>query len=181
MLLTPKPADVLLPLCKELNVGTIIMKPFGGGAFSNANTALKYVFNNPNTDLVIPGVMSIAEVDENWAVWQGALSITEEEEKLMEYDRKELGDSFCRGCGYCQPCPRSIPISYILRAEKQMLRRMGWSDSREESLKAAFKKAETCIECYACETRCPYELPIVKLLPEAMKSLKVHMDNRTIP
>lgn len=179
--LTPKPADELLPLCKKLNVGTIIMKPFGGGAFSNANTALKWVFNDPNTDLVIPGVMSIDELDENFAIWQGDLTITPDEEKLIEYDKQELGDKFCRGCGYCQPCPQEIPISYMLRAEKQMLRRMGWSESRVESMKKAFEKVDTCIECGACESRCPYELPIIKLLPEAVQSLKVHMKNRTIP
>jgi predicted aldo/keto reductase-like oxidoreductase len=168
-------------LCKELNVGTIIMKPFGGGAFSNANTALKYVFNDPNTDIVIPGVMSIEEVDENWAVWQGDLTITPEELDLIEYDKLELGDSFCRGCNYCQPCPQDIPISYMLRAEKQMLRRMGWSESRVEGMKKAFAKVETCIECGVCESRCPYELPIIKLLPESVASLKVHMENGTIP
>ena len=179
--LTPKPAEKLLPLCKELNVGTIIMKPFGGGAFSNANTALKYVFNDPSTDIVIPGVMSIEEVDENWAIWLGDMSISEEEKELIEFDRRELGDKFCRGCNYCQPCPQSIPISYMLRAEKQMLRRMGWSDSRVEGMKKAFAKVETCIECGECESRCPYELPIIKLLPESVASLKVHMENRTIP
>ncbi len=179
--LTPKPAEKLLPLCKELNVGTIIMKPFGGGAFSNANTALKYVFNDPSTDLVIPGVMSIEEVDENWAVWLGDLSISEEENELIALDIRELGDKFCRGCNYCQPCPQEIPISYMLRAEKQMLRRMGWSDSRVESMKKAFEKVKTCIECGECESRCPYELPIIKLLPEFVASLKIHMENRTIP
>ena len=179
--LTPKPAEKLLPLCQELNVGTIIMKPFGGGAFSNANTALKYVYNNPDTDLVIPGVMNTAEIDENWEVWQGDLSLTPEELELIERDKEELGSQFCRGCNYCQPCPQEIPISYLLRAEKQMLRRMGWSDSRVEGLKKAFAKAETCIECGACESRCPYELPVIQLLPEAMASLKVHMENRTIP
>jgi predicted aldo/keto reductase-like oxidoreductase len=179
--LTPAPAKELLPLCQKLNVGTIIMKPFGGGAFSNANTALKYVYNNPDTDLVIPGVLSIAEVEENWAVWQGDLNLTTEETELIERDKAELGNQFCRGCNYCQPCPQDIPISYILRAEKQMLRRMGWSDSRVEGLKKAFEKAETCIECGSCESRCPYELPIIRLLPEAMASLKVHMENRTIP
>jgi predicted aldo/keto reductase-like oxidoreductase len=179
--LTPKPAEKLLPLCKELNVGTIIMKPFGGGAFSNANTALKYVFNDPSIDIVIPGVMSIEEIDENWEVWQGDLTITPQELELIEYDKRELGDSFCRGCNYCQPCPQEIPISYMLRAEKQMLRRMGWSESRIEGMKKAFAKVETCIECGACESRCPYELPVLKLLPEAVASLKVHMENQTIP
>jgi len=179
--MTPKPSEKLLPLCRELNVGTIIMKPFGGGAFSNATIALKYVFNDPNTDIVIPGVMSVEEVDENWAIWQGDLSISEEEKELIEYDKRELGDKFCRACNYCQPCPQEIPISYVLRAEKQMLRRMGWSDSRVESMKKAFEKVETCLECGECESRCPYELPIIKLLPEAMASLRVHMENRTIP
>ena len=179
--LTPKPAEKLLPTCQEFNVGTIIMKPFGGGAFSNANTALKYVFNNPDTDLVIPGVLSIAEIDENWEVWQGDLSLSPDELALIERDKEELGNQFCRGCNYCQPCPQEIPISYVLRAEKQMLRRMGWSDRRIEGMKKAFAKVETCIECGACESKCPYELPIIKLLPEAMASLKVHMENRTIP
>lgn len=179
--LTQKPAESLFPLCKELNVGTIIMKPFGGGAFSNANTALKYVFKNPDVDIVIPGVMSLAELEENWNIWQGNLSLTSDEFKLIEHDREELGSKFCRGCDYCQPCPQEIPISFLLRAEKQMLRRMGWSDSRVESISNAIEKGKICIECGVCETRCPYELPIRELLPVTMESLEKHMENRTIP
>lgn len=179
--LTPKPADELLPLCQKLDVGTIIMKPFGGGAFSNANTALKYVYNNPDTDIVIPGVCSIAEVDENWNVWQGDLSISKEEYELIEKDKKILGDQFCRSCNYCQPCPQEIPISTILRTETQVLRRMGWSAGRVKMVKAAKEKLDTCIHCGLCESRCPYNLPIQELLPKAMASLWDLMDNQTIP
>ncbi len=179
--LTPKPADELLPLCQRLNVGTIIMKPFGGGAFSNANIALKYVFNNPDTDLVIPGVMNIAEVEENWRIWSGDLALTTEELELIERDKEELGNQFCRGCNYCQPCPQGIDISFLLRAEKQTLRRMGWTDSRAESMAAAIEKGKTCIECGTCESRCPYELPIRELLPTTMERLQRHMENHTIP
>jgi predicted aldo/keto reductase-like oxidoreductase len=179
--LTPKPAEKLLPLCQKLNVGTIIMKPFGGGAFSNANTALKYVFSNPDSDLVIPGVMSIAEVEENWNIWQRDLTLTPEELELIERDKEELGSQFCRGCNYCQPCQQEIPISFLLRAEKQTLRRMGWSDSRAESVANAIEKGETCLKCGECESRCPYELPIRDLLPTTMESLQRHMENRTIP
>ena len=179
--LTPKPAEELLPLCQKLNVGTIIMKPFGGGAFSNANTALKYVFNNPDTDLVIPGVLSLAEVEENWRIWQGDLSLTPEELELIARDKDELGSQFCRGCNYCLPCEQGIDISFLLRAEKQTLRRMGWTDSRAESIAAAIEKGKTCIECGTCESRCPYELPIRKLLPPTMERLQRHMENRTIP
>jgi len=92
----PKPADMLLPLCQKLDVGTIIMKPFGGGAISDAYTALKYVYNNPDTDLVIPGVASIAEVEENNEVWQGDWTLSQEERALIENDEKLLGEEFRR-------------------------------------------------------------------------------------
>lgn len=176
-----KPQEKLLPLCNKLNVGTIIMKPFGGGAFSNANTALKFVYNNPNVDIVIPGVPVIAELEENYRVWLSDLTISEEEKELIEKDRVELGKNYCRGCGYCQPCPQEISISFILRAEKQTLRRMGWSEGRVNSLKNAFAKAKTCIKCGECESRCPYELPIMELIPESVERLKVHMKNQTVP
>ena len=179
--LTTEPEKELLPLSKKHDVGTIIMKPFGGGAFSNANTAMKFVLNNPNVDIVIPGMMTTQEVEENFMVWQGDWTLTEKEKELIERDKLELGEQFCRACNYCQPCPQGIPISFILRAEKQMLRRMGWSESRVKSVKAAKEKLDTCIECGQCEERCPYELPIGDLLPKVMESLWDHMENQTIP
>ncbi|MCK4582433.1 aldo/keto reductase [Candidatus Bathyarchaeota archaeon] len=179
--LTTKPAETLLPTCKKLNVGTIIMKPFGGGAFSNANTALKYVLGNPGCDLVIPGMMSVAEVEENYNVWMGDHTLTDEEHKLIEHDKERLGDQFCRSCNYCQPCPQGIPISTILRTEAQVLRRMGWSERRVEAVKEAKEKLETCIHCGECESRCPYNLPIQELLPKAMQSLWDRMESRSIP
>jgi predicted aldo/keto reductase-like oxidoreductase len=179
--LTLKPAEKLLPLCQDMDVGTIIMKPFGGGAFSKANTALKYVLSNPDADIVIPGMMSIAEVEENIQVASGDLTLTEDEKKLIERDREELGEQFCRACNYCQPCPQEIPISFVLRAENQMLRRMGWSESRVEQVREANEKVDTCIQCGACEERCPYSLPIRSILPEKMDRLYQLMENREIP
>jgi predicted aldo/keto reductase-like oxidoreductase len=157
------------------------MKPFGGGAFSNANTALKYVYNNPNTDIVIPGVATIGELEENWQIWHGDWNLTQDEYDLIEKDKKLLGDQFCRSCNYCQPCPQEIPISTILRTETQVLRRMGWSENRVKMVKNAKDKLETCIHCGLCESRCPYKLPIQELLPKAMESLWELMENRIIP
>lgn len=179
--LTTEPEQELLPLCQKHDVGTIIMKPFGGGAFSNANTAMKYVLSNPNVDIVIPGMMTTDEVDENFKVWQGEWTLTDKERELIEQDKLELGEQFCRACNYCQPCPQGIPISFILRAEKQMLRRMGWSESRVKAVKDAKEKLDSCIDCGQCEDRCPYELPIRDLLPKVMTSLWDHMEKQTIP
>ena len=179
--LTPKPAEKLFPLCRKHNVGIINMKPFGGGAFSNANIALKYVFNNPDVGVVIPGVMSIAEVEENWSIYEGDITLTKEELGLIEKDKVELGTNFCRACGYCQPCPQEIPITFLLRAEKQFLRRMGWRPGTAERMTEAIEKGETCIQCRVCESRCPYELPISELLPGICSRLRTHIANQTIP
>lgn len=176
--LTSKPEEYLLPLCKANNVGTIIMKPFGGGAFSNANTALKFVLNKENVDITIPGMMTIAEVEENYEVTLSSHNLSPEELELIELDKKTLGTQFCRACNYCQPCPQEIPITMLLRAESQFLKRMGWRPGTEERFSEAIKKANTCIQCGVCEERCPYHLPIRKLLPERTSSLTRLIEER---
>jgi len=176
--LTPKPEEELLPLCREMNVGIIIMKPFGGGAFSNVNAALKFVLSRENTDIAIPGMMTVDEVEENFDVASSSHIISEAELELIERDRAELGSSFCRACNYCQPCPQEIPITFVLRAESQFLKRMGWRPGTEEQIAGAVEKADSCIECGECEARCPYHLPIRQLLAERRASLASLLDTR---
>ncbi len=176
--LTLRPEEGLLPLCKSMNVGTVIMKPFGGGAFSNANTALKFVLVKEFVDVAIPGVAHVSEVEENFEVASGSLELSGEEHDLIEVDRRELGDEFCRACGYCQPCPQGIPITSILRAESQSLSRMGWRPGTEERFARYVEQAGDCIECGECESRCPYHLPIRELLPEKAASLERLLEAR---
>ena len=65
--LTSLPGDELLPVCHAMKVGTVIMKPFGGGALSNATLALKFLLGDEHVDVVIPGMLSVTEVEENIA------------------------------------------------------------------------------------------------------------------
>jgi predicted aldo/keto reductase-like oxidoreductase len=162
----------LLPLCRKLGVGTIIMKPFGGGAFTNTATALKFLLADRNVNVVVPGMMTVQEVEENVAVAIGSHRLTVEDHRLIEKDRKELGGEYCRGCDYCQPCPQKIPISFVLRTETQFLRRMGWSPHLEGQLHVAEELVPTCRKCGECESRCPYHLLIRELLPVKIVSLK---------
>jgi predicted aldo/keto reductase-like oxidoreductase len=169
--LTGMPSEELLPLCRKMEVGTVIMKAFGGGAFTNAATALKFLLGDENVDVVIPGMMSVAEVEENITITSGTYALTDAELVLIERDRVELGDQFCRGCEYCQPCPQEIPISMLLRWEV-LEKRMGWSSRFENGFREAFAKASTCIDCGECESRCPYHLPIRELITVKSARLK---------
>jgi len=176
--LTTKPTEELLSLCHKRKVGTVIMKPFGGGALSNANTALKFILSNDNVDVVIPGMMSVPEVEENAAVGAGSYALSTEELKLIEKDKVELGDQFCHGCDYCQPCPQEIPISFVLRAEMQFLKLTGWTTQHERQFQNAKAKVPTCIKCGICESKCPYQLPIRELLPVKIASLEKRIERR---
>jgi predicted aldo/keto reductase-like oxidoreductase len=172
------PQERLLPLCKKMDVGTIIMKPFGGGAFTNIETALKFVLGSDNVDIVIPGMMTIPELEENYQIASGSFELTPEDLTLIEHDKEELGTQFCRACNYCQPCHQGIPISYVLRAESQTLKRMGWRPGTEERINNVVKQTRTCIECGDCEDRCPYELSIISLIQEKADSLENLLKSR---
>ena len=172
--LSTLPAEELLNLCKKLNIGNIIMKPIGGGAFNSASTALKYILREENVDVVIPGMMSIYEVEENVKVASGSYDLSSEELEIIENDKSELGNQFCRTCDYCQPCPQEINISFALNLAT-ILKRMGNSSRFEELYQDIKSKASTCIECGECEARCPYHLPIRKLLPVRIKSFKKNL------
>lgn len=169
--LSETPNQTLLPLAKKIGVGTIAMKPFGGGAISHVRTALKYALSNGDIDVVIPGMMMPSEVESNVEVASGDLTLTPEDQELIDEDRRSLGAQFCRACDYCRPCPQGIPISFVLRAEDQFLKLTGWTLRLISQIPEAKAKVDTCTRCGQCEGRCPYELPIRDLLPKKMGSL----------
>ena len=172
------PGEELLPLCHKMNVGTVIMKPFGGGAFSHIKIALKFLLGDENVDVVIPGVMRVQEVEENVSVFSDSYVLDSEELELIEKDRVELGNEYCRACNYCQPCQQGIPISFVLRSETQFLKRIGWSPNLEKQLQEAINVVPTCLKCGECESRCPYHLPIRELLPVKLASLMKRVEKR---
>jgi predicted aldo/keto reductase-like oxidoreductase len=162
------PVRELIPLANKLDIGTIAMKPLGGGAFVNAAEALKFVLSM-SVSTVIPGVSSIDEVEQNVALMSTSLELSEKEKLGLEEQAKVLGRAFCRACDYCQPCPEQIPISSLLRVDT-FIKRMGWENwiSRNRD---SIKRYERCQQCRQCESKCPYELPILELLAEKVKWL----------
>jgi hypothetical protein len=165
----------LIPLANQLNIGTIIMKPIGGGAFSNATEALKFVLRE-KISTVIPGMCSIQEVEENTAVGSMSVELSREAEMRLKEQAKILGQTFCRGCDYCQPCPEGIPISTLMRVQSS-IKRMGWYTWKTKN-QDAIEKYEKCQECRECESRCPYELPILDIMTDKIAWLKEQYDRR---
>lgn len=163
-LVTPEPADRLIPLCRAHDVGFIAMKPMGGGLLDNAAIAFKFLRRYPDI-LPLVGIQACEEIEEIVNVVHGPAAMTDVEQAEVERLQRELSVRFCRGCDYCQPCPQHIGISTVLRLRSHA-RRFPIERFFGDWGKKLVTQAETCAKCADCETRCPYNLPIRDLLKE---------------
>jgi hypothetical protein len=161
---TPEPADKLIPLCRQHDVAFISMKPMGGGMLDNATLAFKYLRQFPDI-LPLVGIQTVREIEEIVGVMEGPAGMSAEESAAAERLRCELGSRYCRSCDYCQPCPEGIGISTVLRF-RSSAKRFPAERFFGDWGKAQIAKAEKCAECGECEQRCPYHLPIRDMLKE---------------
>ena len=158
--------EELMRKCTEKNIGFIVMKPLAGGAIEDPALALRFICANPDVTVVIPGMYDVKEIDMNLAAVENTAPLSADELKKIEEIRSQLGNNFCRRCNYCQPCSAGINISgiFILQGYVDRYGLGEWAKVRYDAMPV---KANACIDCGACETRCPYNLPIRAMLKEA--------------
>ena len=163
-LVTTEPVAELIPLCRQHDVAFIAMKPMGGGLLEDPVLAFKYLRQFPDI-LPLVGVQSTAEIEQIVSLMEGPAVLTEAESLEIRRLRDELSPRFCRGCGYCQPCPQDIEIPMVLRLRSHAKR-----FPRERFYgpwgQAMVTQAGTCADCEECESRCPYQLPIREMMRE---------------
>lgn len=152
----------LVEVCKENKVGFIAMKALAGGLINNSAAAYAYIAQFDNV-LPIWGIQRMNELDEFLSYMKNPPAMTEETEKLIESDKAALAGDFCRGCGYCMPCPAGISIPDCARMSL-MVRRAPSAGWLGEKMQAEMKKIEGCRHCGACMKKCPYSLNIPELL-----------------
>lgn len=158
--------EELIRECAERNIGFICMKPLAGGAIEDAKVAIRFIVSNPSVTVVIPGMAEASEIEENIRAASDVSPLREDEIEKIESIRADLGTNFCRRCNYCAPCTAGISISAVFLLEGYYSRYdlKEWAVQRYSQLE---KTAADCIECGACETRCPYNLPIRDMLKRA--------------
>ena len=87
---------------------------------------------------------------------------------------KELAGDFCRGCGYCMPCPKGIQINQCARMSL-MLRRAPAASWLNDHWQAEMKKIEECLNCGKCKQHCPYHLNTPELLKKNYEDYKTFL------
>lgn len=156
--------------CEKANMGFIAMKALSGGLINNSRAAYAFLAQYKNV-LPIWGVQKVSELDEFISYIDNPPVMTPEISALIEADRKELSGDFCRGCGYCMPCPAGIEINNCARMSL-MLRRAPSAAWLSESWQAKMKLIDNCISCGKCKTKCPYNLDTPNLLKRNYEDYK---------
>jgi len=156
----------VLPLAVERDMGIISMKPLAGGALTDLSSemislAIRYAVQQ-DVSTVVVGMKSIDEVEQNVKAGTDR-RLSETERKKLERAVDSLSKTFCRQCEYCLPCEQGLDIPTIFILDKHYTR-FGARESARERYAKLPVKVDDCIECGTCESRCPYELPIMEML-----------------
>lgn len=160
----------LVRLCKEQEIGFIAMKALSGGLINNSAAAYAFMAQYDNV-LPIWGVQREQELEEFISYIDQPPKMTEEMQSVIGKDRQELKEDFCRGCGYCMPCPAGIEINNCARMSL-LLRRSPSELQLTEEVQAKMKKIENCLHCNQCKNQCPYGLDTPALLEKNYEDYK---------
>lgn len=160
----------LVELCREKNMGFIAMKGLAGGLINDSKAACAYMSQFDN---VVPiwGVQRMEELEEWLSYMNDAPALDAEVLAYIEKEKKELNGEFCRGCGYCMPCPAGIQINNCARMSL-MVRRAPSAGWLNEEWQENMKKIEECLDCGQCMKKCPYELNTPELLRKNYEDYK---------
>lgn len=160
----------LVEACKKANMGFIAMKALSGGLITNSAAAYAFEAQYDNV-LPIWGVQRESELDEFISYIDNPPVMNDELQAVINQDREQLSGDFCRGCGYCMPCPVGIEINNCARMSL-LLRRSPSELQLTEDVQNKMKKIENCLHCNQCKSKCPYGLDTPTLLAKNYEDYK---------
>ena len=178
----------------------LVMEPVKGGLLSNvppeaekllkdaepdmsvASWAIRYVASLPNVAMVLSGMSSMEQMEDNLSYMSDFKPLTESEKQLVEQvariivSRESIA---CTACRYCTDgCPQKIGIPDYFKLMNDISK---FGDRQVQMSKSYYNhytgnlgmgKASACIQCGQCESKCPQHLPIIKYLEDTAKMLE---------
>lgn len=168
--LSSEKEQALVQKCREAGMGFIAMKGLAGGLITDSRAAMAFISQYDNV-MPIWGVQREKELAEWLSYMKDTPEMTPEIEAFIHREREALAGDFCRGCGYCMPCPAGIMINQCARMSL-LLRRAPSKAWLTPEMQAEMKKIEGCLNCRQCAKKCPYELDTPELLRKNYEDYK---------
>lgn len=180
-------------LANELNVPLVVMEPIKGGSLATlpddvtkmfedynneatlASWALRYVGTLPGVKVILSGMSTLSQVQDNLKTFKDYKNLSDEELKIVNKVAETLHSrtkNGCTGCAYCMPCPFGIDIPSNFKYWNNCFVYEDEKLFKGKYQKMADKaKASQCKECGACEKMCPQQLPIREDLKRVAEDL----------
>lgn len=170
--------EALVKACEKEDMGFIAMKALSGGLITNSAAAYAHAAGFENV-LPIWGIQRQSELDEFLSYIKNPPVMTKELAAVIEKDRRELAGEFCRGCGYCMPCPAGIEINNCARMSL-LLRRSPTAGHLTKETQEKMEKIKNCLHCNRCKAKCPYGLDTPALLARNLEDYQNVLSGKTL-
>ena len=170
--------EALVKACEKADMGFIALKALSGGLITNSAAAYAHAAGFENV-LPIWGIQRQSELDEFLSYIKNPPVMTKELAAVIEKDRRELAGEFCRGCGYCMPCPAGIEINNCARMSL-LLRRSPTAGHLTKETQEKMEKIKNCLHCNRCKAKCPYGLDTPALLARNLEDYQNVLSGKTL-
>lgn len=170
-------------LAASKNVPLVIMEPVKGGSLavfaddimgkfhainpeaSAASFALRWVGSLPGVKVILSGMSTMEQVEDNLKTFGNFKPLSEAEQKMIAEVKDTLisrVQNGCTGCRYCMPCPAGVDIPGCFRTWNtyHMYQNYNMVKGRWENEIGEAKQAKNCVKCGKCEQACPQKLSI---------------------
>ncbi len=173
-----KERQQLYELCERRGIGLDVMKAYAGGNLLTDNSpfgmaftpvqCLHYALTRPGVAAVMAGCRTPAEIDSALA-WCTASAAERDYSKVLAGASRNTWTGYCLYCGHCAPCPKEIDIASVNKYLNLALAQKEVPDTVRDHYRLLKHHASECIQCGACEKRCPFGVPVRQKMKEAAK------------
>lgn len=169
----------LYETCQRLGVGITVMKAFGGGDLLDeklspagkaltVNQCIHYALSRPAVATVLAGAHSVQEL-KTAAAYEEASEEEKDYAAAFATFPKISWEGHCMYCSHCAPCPKKIDVATVTKFLNLTKAQGEIPETVREHYRELPHHAGECIQCGACETRCPFGVPVMKNMAEAKR------------
>ena len=163
----------LYKLCEQNDVGITVMKPYAGGRLFDAKRSpfgaaltpvqcIHYCLTRPAVASVLAGYDTPEHVEQAVA-YEGASAEERDYATLLaKAPRHTFGQGECTYCGHCKPCPAEIDIAMVNKYYDLATMQPEVPATVREHYLVLEHRADACIGCRGCESRCPFGVKIAE-------------------
>ena len=166
----------LYEVCQREGVGITVMKAFAGGELLGSNQiagvsltvnqCIAYALSRPAVSVILAGAHSVEELRRSAAYCDADAQEKDYAAALASFPRVSW-TGHCMYCSHCEPCPKYIDIASVTKYLHLAQAQGTLPETVRDHYRLLAHHAGECVQCGACEKRCPFGVSIRENMAQA--------------